>query len=65
MVETILPSDWLRAGHSPLIGRSSGAEASSSLTFSDLATLLRGGADILETNAPRLTSIVQEAGQQG
>ena len=37
----------------------------SNLSFDDLATLLRGSADILENNAPRLSNIVNQAGQQG
>ena len=35
------------------------------LTLSDIATLLRGSANILENNAPRLNNIVNQAGQQG
>ena len=35
------------------------------LTLSDIATLLRGSATILENNAPRLNNIVNQAGQQG
>ena len=35
------------------------------ITLADLATLLRGSADILENNAPRLNNIVNQAGQQG
>ena len=37
----------------------------SNLSLEDLATLLRGSADILENNAPRLSNIVNQAGQQG
>ena len=35
------------------------------LTVTDLTTLLRGSANILENNAPRLNNIVNQAGQQG
>ena len=35
------------------------------LTLDDLATLLRGSADILQNNAPRLSNIVNQASQQG
>ena len=35
------------------------------MTLGDLATLLRGSANILENNAPRLNKIVNQAGQQG
>ena len=35
------------------------------ITLADLATLLRGSANILENNAPRLNNIVNQAGQQG
>ena len=35
------------------------------ITLTDLATLLRGSANILENNAPRLNNIVNQAGQQG
>ena len=35
------------------------------VTLTDLATLLRGSANILENNAPRLNNIVTQAGQQG
>ena len=35
------------------------------MTLGDLATLLRGSANILENNAPRLNNIVNQAGQQG
>ena len=35
------------------------------MTLTDLTTLLRGSANILENNAPRLNNIVNQAGQQG
>ena len=35
------------------------------MSLTDLATLLRGSANILENNAPRLNNIVSQAGQQG
>ena len=34
------------------------------MTLGDLATLLRGSANILENNAPRLNNIVNQASQQ-
>ena len=37
----------------------------SNLSLDDLATLLRGSADILQNNAPRLSTIVNQASQQG
>ena len=35
------------------------------LSLDDIATLLRGSADILQNNAPRLSNIVNQASQQG
>ena len=37
----------------------------SSLSLGDLASLLRGGADILEGNSPRLVALVNRANQLG
>ena len=37
----------------------------SSLSLGDLASLLRGGADILEGNSPRLVALANRANQLG
>ena len=37
----------------------------SSLSLGDLASLIRGGADILEGNSPRLVALVNRANQLG
>ena len=41
------------------------ANVNSNLSLEDVATLLRGSADILQNNAPRLSNIVNQASQQG
>ena len=38
---------------------------SSSLSLGDLTSLLRGGADILESNSPRLVALANRANQLG
>ena len=43
----------------------SNSQNTNNMTLGDLATLLRGSANILENNAPRLNNIVNQAGQQG
>ena len=43
----------------------SNSQNTNNMTLGDLATLLRGSANILENNAPRLNKIVNQAGQQG
>ena len=42
-----------------------GINNNNDLSLDDLATLLRGSADILQNNAPRLSNIVNQASQQG
>ena len=42
-----------------------GINNNNNLSLDDLATLLRGSADILQNNAPRLSNIVNQASQQG
>ena len=43
----------------------SGTTSSSSLSLGDLTSLLRGGADILESNSPRLVALANRANQLG
>ena len=42
-----------------------GINNNNNLSLDDLATLLRGSADILQNNAPRLSNIINQASQQG
>ena len=42
-----------------------GLENTSSLSLGDLASLIRGGADILEGNSPRIVALVNKANQLG
>ena len=48
-------------------GQAAGGQAGeeAGLAISDLGKLLRGGADILDRNAPRLQAIASQAGMAG